>query len=57
MSLDFKFFWAVTIPLTFLVFGVYILWRWLKANEARRDGKSSARVPQSPPIVAMSDRR
>ncbi|CAO1601059.1 hypothetical protein XANCAGTX0491_004725 [Xanthoria calcicola] len=42
MSVDFKFFWAVTIPLTFLVFGVYLLWRWIKANEARRDGKNVA---------------
>ncbi|KAL8668454.1 MAG: hypothetical protein Q9168_006916 [Polycauliona sp. 1 TL-2023] len=40
MSVDFKFFWAVTVPLTFLVFGVYLLWRRLKGKGARIDKKS-----------------
>ncbi|KAL8790890.1 MAG: hypothetical protein Q9213_000315 [Squamulea squamosa] len=35
ISVDFGFFWAVTIPLTVLVFGVYILWRRLKGNDVR----------------------
>ncbi|KAL8947937.1 MAG: hypothetical protein Q9222_005827 [Ikaeria aurantiellina] len=32
VSVDFKYFWAATLPMTVIVFGVYALWRQLKGN-------------------------
>ncbi|KAL8711696.1 MAG: hypothetical protein Q9220_003867 [cf. Caloplaca sp. 1 TL-2023] len=32
VSVDFKYFWAATLPMTIIVFCVYALWRQLKGN-------------------------